>query len=508
MELLCISMSHRTAPLDVLERLTPQDLQGVRQFQELSHVANGMFVLCTCTRREIYLVWPNAQAANRIQEELSQRAGSNLSEFLYVYRGRDALVHLFRVASSLDSMVLGETQVRGQLKAAVRKAQQEGAMRGLLSQVCQAAFRCAKHVKTVTGIGRGKVSISGIAAEMASERLQGLTGKAVLVVGAETMAKKAARWLKEMRVGRLLITNRTPEKSQALAARIGAEARPFEERFELLKDVDVVVCSTGSDKPLFTPENMEAVIRARQGRPLLMIDLGNPRNIAEEVARSEAVKIINLYDIDTFAAKHRAARAEEAKKAEALVLEAVDDFLRGQQERSRVQPLVPLRRQLQRVIRVMMDQGQEWAVLDQKQRVRMEAMGTAIFNKVLHAPTQRLRQPAYEHLSRSLARAATALFGPEDTLGEEPPARPDPAPGTNLAVAESLRQQASQIAEKEAAKTLASGTWGDGQRECIQVMAHNIAKLVSQATTARLCAMAPGPEKDQLVTTFTGLFRL
>ncbi|WNG49047.1 glutamyl-tRNA reductase [Archangium minus] len=425
MDFLCIGISHRTAPLSVRERLALPETQQVELLRRLAQAPNEALLVSTCNRVELYLAAPDM---NRVREgaldELRQLGGSEALEHLYEHRGEDALVHLFRVAASLDSMVLGEAQILGQVKDAFERGQGAGAVRGELTRVCASAFGCAKRVRTETAIGRAATSMASAAVALASKVYDGLGDKTVLLVGAGEMAELAARHLKQAGATRLFVANRTLARAEALAAEVGATARPFEELFTLLTAADVVVCSTASPVPIFTKENVAAVAKARKHRTLFMVDLAVPRDIAPEVGELDWVHAYDVDDIQKFVAENAAARAEEAQKAGVLVAQEVARFVRERAVRNGVPVLAQLRQRGEAIARAEVERTLA-AIgdgLTDKQRKSVEAMARAIVNKLLHEPTARLRAVGPEHEGNRLAGAAAELFGLDEA--------PTPGAGT------------------------------------------------------------------------------
>ena len=432
MDLLCIGLSHRTAPLQVRERLALPEPRQVELLQHLAQAPTEALLVSTCNRVELYLSAPDiAQAGARVREALSQLGGSEALEHLYEHQGAGALEHLFRVASSLDSMVLVEAQILGQMKDAFELGQGAGAVRGVLTRVCGAAFSCAKRVRTETAIGRSATSMASAAVALAQKVFDGLSHKTVLVVGAGEMGELAARHLKQAKAERVLITNRTLARAEALAAEVGGTARPFEELHALLKEADVVVCSTASPVPLFDKGNVGAVGKARRFRPLFMVDLAVPRDIAPDVAELDWVTAYDVDDIQKFVAENEAARAEEAQKASVLVIQEVSRFVRDRAVREGVPVLARLRQRAEQIARAEVERtlAAMGDGLTDKQRKSIEAMGRAIVNKLLHEPTTRLRSvgTGAEHESNRLAGAAAELFGLEEAPAQQPPETQSPA---------------------------------------------------------------------------------
>jgi glutamyl-tRNA reductase len=433
MELICIGLSHRTAPLGVRERLALTEPRQVELLQRLAQAPTEALLVSTCNRVELYLASPELpQAAARARAELVHLGGPETLEHLYEHQGAGALEHLFRVSASLDSMVVGEAQILGQIKEAFELAQGSGAVRGGLTRICAAAFSCAKRVRTETAIGRAATSMASAAVALATKVFDSLSGKTALVVGAGEMGELGARHLKQAKVGRLLITNRTLARAEALAAEVGAVARPYEELHALLKEVDVVVCSTASPVPLFTKENVGAVGRARRFRPLFMVDLAVPRDISPDVAELEWVTAYDVDDIQKFVAENEAARAEEAQKAGVLVIQEVSRFMRDRAVRDGVPVLARLRQRAEQIARAEVEKtlAAMGEGLSDKQRKSIEAMGRAIVNKLLHEPTARLRAVGPEQEGNRLAGAAAELFGLEEEGAHAPAAAAESAPPT------------------------------------------------------------------------------
>ena len=412
--LLCIGLSYRTAPVSMRERLVMSETERVELLRRLGEAPSEVVLLSTCNRVELYLATPDvALARRRVREELGRLGGPEVLEHLYEHQGEAALTHLFRVASSLDSMVLGEAQVLGQVKDALERGQKAGSVRGELSRMFAAAFRCAKRVRTETSIGMAATSMASAAVSLASSGHCGLAGRTVLLVGAGEMAELAARHLAGERVGRILLVNRTLSRAEALAARVGGTARPFEELFSLLATTDVVVSATSPPVPLFTRENMAAALKARAHRCLVMVDLAVPHDIAPEVGKLAGVRVHDVDDIQRFMAGNVVARAEEARKADGLVAEEVTRFVRERTVRTGVPVLARLRQRAEAIARAEVERtlaslGED---LSDKHRKSVEAMARAIVNKLLHEPTAQLRSVGTAHEDAQLARTAAVLFG-------------------------------------------------------------------------------------------------
>jgi glutamyl-tRNA reductase len=354
-----------------------------------------------------------------------------VAEHLYEHHGERAALHLFRVAASLDSMVVGEPQILGQVKDAFELAQKTGTARGELARICSAAFACAKRIRTETGIGRTAVSIASAAVQLASKIFGGLDGRCVLVVGAGEISALAVRHLASAGVGRIIVTNRTFERAEALAVEVGGVARPFEELISLLIPADVVICSTASPRPIFTRENVAPVLKRRRHRLLFMVDLAVPRDIEPGVNTLDGVYAYDVDDIQKVVAENAAQRASEAAKAEELLAEEIVRYVQGRTERQQAPVIKQLRARAEQIVKGELERTlPKLGALDDRQRKSIEAMAMAIVNKMLHQPTARLRARGGGEEGERLADAASELFGleSEDEDVAEPPRVDAPAP--------------------------------------------------------------------------------
>ncbi|MFZ5469060.1 MAG: glutamyl-tRNA reductase [Myxococcota bacterium] len=415
MELFCLGLSHKSAPLAVRERLALSEEGQAGLLQVIAQRLPEAMLVSTCNRVELYAAAPNEEEALAVlREHLAAAGGLEALEHLYQRAGEEALRHLFRVAASLDSMVVGEPQILGQVKDAFELARRVGAARGELARACAAAFVSAKRVRTETGVGRAPTSMASAAVEMAKKLFGRLAEKTVLVVGAGEMAELAARHLKAAGATQLLVTNRTHARAEELAALVGGTPEPFSELTALLVPADVVICSTASPTPIFTPANVAPHLKARRHRPLFMVDLAVPRDIDPAVHELEGVYAYDVDDIQRNVAENSAARAAEAAKAEAIVSEELSRFQRARAVRDGLPVLGLLRAradelaraELERTLAVLAAEGSS-----DKAMKSVEAMASAIVNKLLHQPTATLRAVGPE--DEVLADAAARLFGIE-----------------------------------------------------------------------------------------------
>jgi glutamyl-tRNA reductase len=389
-----VGLSHKTAAVEVREKLafSAAELPSVlAELRGLTGVEELMLV-STCNRVEAY-VYGAKEAPVEVRRWLVGRAGEAVERVLYQRTGREALKHLFRVSASLDSMVLGEPQILGQVKDAFGAAQQAGTLGGAVASAAQAAFSTAKRVRTETAIGAAPVSMASAAVELGTKIFGTLQGRTVLLIGAGKMSELTAKHLSGG-ASRVLVTNRTLARAEELAAKVGGQARPFEELSQLLVQADIVVSSTAAPRPILTVNMLHAAIKARHFRPLFLVDLAVPRDIEEGAGRLENVYPYDVDDLAQVAQEGRAQRETEAKKAEAIIAEEIEQFLHQRRVRDAVPVLAQLRSRADEIARLEAERtlSQFGEAITPKQKKSIEAMGKAIVNKLLHGATVQLRE--------------------------------------------------------------------------------------------------------------------
>lgn len=411
--LICFGVSHKTAPVALRERLA---VSAERQSEVLHRVgaspAEALFV-STCNRVELYRFGVEEQPAEPLQEELLALGGEEVLGHAYVHRGEAALLHLFRVTSSLDSMVVGEPQILGQVKEAFEFAKGLGAARAGLGRVCAAAFSSAKRVRTETDVGRAATSMAAVAVQLAKKIFGTLEGKTVLLVGAGEMSELAGRHLVTAGARHLQVTNRTPARAEALARLLTGTVVAFESLAEALSAADVVVCSTASPAPIITRELVTGTLRARRHRPLFLVDLAVPRDVEPTVNGLDNVYAYDVDDIQRVLAENSALRADAAARAEALVAEDVARFVRERALRDGVPVLAQLRGRAEAIRKAELERALANlpTPLTPAQQEVVTAMTSAIVNKMLHQPTVKLRALLPGEPGSPLADAVAELFG-------------------------------------------------------------------------------------------------
>jgi glutamyl-tRNA reductase len=393
-EILLIGMNHKTAPVALRECIALSEdgqaeaLKSLARRPEVSEV----MVVSTCNRVEVLMVATEAApAADAIRQFLAaenRAPGADLAAALYELRGDEAVRHVFRVASSLDSMMLGEPQILGQIKEAYRLATRQKSTGVVLNRLLHRSFFVAKRVRSETGIGDHAVSISYAAIELGRKIFGSLEGKKVLLIGAGEMAELAVEHLIRNRVGQVQVANRTFERGLALAERFRGRALRFEEVSEALGEVDIIISSTGASEFVVTRDHVRSVMRRRKNRPLFFIDIAVPRDIDPEINRLTNAYVYDIDDLKEIIEENIEDRQREALRGERIVDEAVIRFRQWYESLDVVPTIVALRRKLEGIVKEELDRtlgGLENR--SEAERAAFEKMTHALVNKMLHDPT-------------------------------------------------------------------------------------------------------------------------
>jgi glutamyl-tRNA reductase len=416
MSILVVGVNHRSGPLPLLERLTiaPDDLpKRVSGLSQRDNIREAV-VLSTCNRTEVYVIAERFHGAYAdIRDflcELGELDVDELGPHLFSEHGSAAVGHLFEVASGLDSAVLGEGEILGQIRSAWQVALDESAARSGLNLLMRTAVETGKRARTETAIGRGTASVSHAAVEMLADVAGDLSERRVTVVGAGSMGEGVAVALHKAGGAHICVVNRSPERGAALAERVGADAMSFDRLDEALAAADVVVASTGSGEAVIT---VEAIERARAGvaRPLLVVDIAVPRDVEPGVADLDGVTVFDLDDLRDWADRGRARRAKEADMVRQIVAEEVENFTVEQTARQAA-PLVASMRQAADAVRVAELErfANRFADLSDADRAAVEALTKAIVSKLLHEPSVRLKTGAGTPQGDRNAAAVRDLF--------------------------------------------------------------------------------------------------
>jgi glutamyl-tRNA reductase len=447
-ELFVVGLSWRTAPVAVRERLAFPDDELPPALTELVHLPSvgEALLISTCNRVEVYGATRREAPASAVEEATAEVASflsqsrkvpaEALAEHLYEHTGTGAVGHVFRVAAALDSLVVGEAQILGQLKAAYGVASGAGAAGQILGRCMERAFGVAKRVRSETGIARGAANVSSVAVELAAHVFGDLRGKTVLVVGAGKMSALAARHLRADGAGTLLVTNRSAEKAEALAHEVDGVAKPWDRLQDLLTVADVVISSTGAKQPVLTRPLLKKVMKARRYRPLVLIDIAVPRDVEAKVAKLDGVYLFDIDDLERVVAQNLSERQKEADAAGAIIGDEVSEFVRWLRSQRVVPTIRSLRERFHEVARVEVDKTIKLLERDHTPAEREQALrrlGELIVNKLLHPPMTALRGGDGNEIE-TLVAAAERLFALQEqasAIGEtdlpHPPARAEAA---------------------------------------------------------------------------------
>ncbi|MEX1364451.1 MAG: glutamyl-tRNA reductase [Nannocystaceae bacterium] len=436
-ELFAVGVNHKNAPVELRERLAVEGEQYATVLRALKDHGglHEAMIVSTCNRVEIYGVAPRREVANAVLDVLAALRTLDaglLRDHSFSRLDTDAVRHIFRVTSSLESLVVGEPQILGQIKSALGRARESGGVGPVLDRCLSLAFKCAKRVRTETEIARGGASIPSVAVELARSIFGDLTGCSVMVIGAGEMAENAALHLQGEGAGELVVLNRSRDRGEALARKVEGRFEPWEHLVPQLGRVDIVVASTASQRPIIDRQLIKPVMRSRRHRPLFLVDIAVPRDVDGDVTRLDDVFLYNVDDLQGIVNDNLRSRRGEADRADTLVDEEVGAFAAWLRSRS----IGPLMGQLQahgrglaeaEVARVLPKLGE----LSEQQRKMVEQLGRQIVQKLLHKPMTNLRRASADEGGLdgvALAEALQVLFdlGPEAVLqsgGSEDPAQ-------------------------------------------------------------------------------------
>ena len=418
MMLFVAGLSHKNAPVELREQLAVEEdkLRELLHDLQASEVLQEVMLLSTCNRVEVYGVADApGEARALVFRSLCRHRGLDLGVVepaLYTHLEADAVHHAFRVSASLDSMMLGEPQILGQVKDAFALAQACGTVGPQLHPLFSQAFNVAKRVRTETEIARHAVSVSFAAVELAKKIFDSLSGRAVLLVGAGKMGELASKHLVEQGAFPIYVANRTWARAQELARALSGTAVPWDELLTALGAVDIVVTSTGAPEPVITRAAVSRVMHGRRGRPLFFIDIAVPRDVEAGVDAMDDVYRYDVDDLKQVVDANLRERAREAQRAEALVEREVAKFVARQGDVEVIPTIVSLRARLEDIrlgeVRKTLARLPDAAP---ETRAAIEALSTAMVNKILHAPITKLRESSRAGASRSWQELVHELFG-------------------------------------------------------------------------------------------------
>jgi glutamyl-tRNA reductase len=415
-EVLCLGISHKTAPVALRERVAMGDIEAERflTLAVASPAIDEAAVISTCNRTEIYVTSHDPVAAETaVLGMLAARAGirpTELADAIYSPRNCDAARQLYHVSAGLESMIVGEAEVQGQVKRAFEVAQAAGATGPLLNRLFAAALQTGKRVRTETAIGEGQASVSSVAVDLARELLGDLRERHVAIIGAGETSELTARALHEQGVSAVFFANRRADRARSIAARFGGEVVSLEDLPARLETADIVVSSTASPHPIIGAGELELVMERRGGRPLLLIDIAVPRDVDPACGDLDNVTLYDIDDLQRVVARNLGVRGAEASRAEGIVEDEIQRFARwmGQAD---VRPTIgALRRHGEEIVeRVLSENAGRWEDASPRDLARIEAVARAVMQRLLHEPTIRLRESGHSRVA--LTRE---LFGLDD----------------------------------------------------------------------------------------------
>jgi glutamyl-tRNA reductase len=422
MHIYCLGLNHTTAPIHLREKLGFGDealqaaLARLGCGNGLDHITE-LVILSTCNRVELYAV-SSESVFDSLEMFLSETRGFPISELrplLYRLTDEEAVQHLMKVASGLDSLVIGEPQILGQVTHALELARGQAAAGPLLNRLFQAAIHAGKRARTETEISRNPASVSSLAAGLCQHAHPDLKNAEVVVLGAGEMAELAVEALRKRGVEKILVVNRTLERARALAERWGAETATFESLQEALIRADILIASTGAPHTLIYPEMVHAAMEQRPHRSLVLIDIAVPRDIDPAVVNIPHVRLYDIDDLNEHLEQARAERAVEAPRVESILVEEQEKFMDFFNSLNMLPLIANLRQQAEAIRQSELEKTlRRLPDLTEAERARIEALTQALVKKILEAPTQRLRAEAGSPRAPEYAEVARALFNLTD----------------------------------------------------------------------------------------------
>jgi len=418
MPLFTIGISHHTAPIEVREKVAISRLEYPARVGELRALpgVEEVLILSTCNRTEIYCL-SSKDGKEAVLDWVHQSNGippGQLDEHFYAHEGEEATRHLIRVASGLDSLVLGETQILGQLKEAWQQAHEAGTMGTVLDRLFQHTFAAAKNIRTNSGISDHPVSVAYTAVTLARQIFGDLDRNTVVLVGAGEMVKLCGRYLRDHGIAKLLILNRSREAAEELAGELDASAMTLDRLAEALPRADILISSTASPQHVISVADVKAALRQRRHRPMFLVDIAVPRDIEPEVARLKDVYLYTIDDLQQVVDENMQQRTNAAEQAGADVEEAVAGFMRWLYGIRAGRTLKRIREQSHEFESELTERALKRLRAGHEPGEVLQQMASTLTNKILHAPSKRLREAAEER-DYEVLRAADRIFRPRDS---------------------------------------------------------------------------------------------
>jgi glutamyl-tRNA reductase len=413
-----IGINHKTAPVEVRERLALPESRLPDACKSLCHypgIEEGM-ILSTCNRVELLARTANGSADLRsFICEYFHLDAAEYDRYFYEYREQEAVRHVFRVTSSLDSMVVGEPQILGQVKEAYAVARAVGAVNSQLDSLLTRAFAVAKRVRTETAVGSSAVSVASVAVELAKKIFGSLNGKHVYLVGAGKMSELAARHLIAHGAASIFVANRTFDRAVQLAQKFNGQAIVFEQLYDTCDRADIVITSTGAPHAIFRREHGELFLNRRRNRPMFFIDIAVPRDVDPELNKLDGIFVYDIDDLQQAVSSHVADRKKEAERAEAIVASEVERFQARLQSLDVVPTIVSLQDHLETIRQAEIDRVRgRLGPLSPDQELAVDALTKGIINKIMHTPISTLKTAARESEATTVVELVRRLFNLQD----------------------------------------------------------------------------------------------
>lgn len=419
MSLILVGVNHRTAPVDVRERLSVSDSATREIVQRIAAIPgiHGAAFLSTCNRAEALVSAEHEDVIAALVDFFAGRAGmtaTEIEEHLYILRNRDVIAHMYRVAAGLESMIVGEPQIGGQVRTSFQSAYEAGTLDSVLQKLMEQTMRVSKRVRSETGIGERAVSVPYAAVELARKIFGDLRGLRILLVGAGEMAELTAQHLAGQGVERVFVANRAAERAKELALRFGGEAVRFEELTARLAECDILIASTSAPHHLVKRDHVQQALSHGRGRNLFLIDLSVPRNVDPDIGSLQGAYLYNIDDLQQVVQTNMGERSGKAVAAGDLIEEEVDAFLRHLATLDAVPTIVELQRHLEQIRQGELEKClRRMGPMSAEQRDALEALTTSMVNKILHYPILRIKESAADRKteSESIQDTIRRIFG-------------------------------------------------------------------------------------------------
>ncbi len=435
-ELLAIGVSHKTAPVEVRERLALPEARAVDFVRDLRGAAevHEAVAISTCNRTELYLVVGDpVEAESTVLAMLASQAGirpTGLASAIYSHRNCEAARHLYRVTAGLESMIVGEAEIQGQIKRAYDAALAKDAVGPLTNHLFKAALAAGKRVRTETAIGERHLSLPAVAVTLAKERLGVLEGREVVIVGTGETSELTARALADSGCQTVFVATRRRDRAVSLARRYGGRSVSFDELPDALERADIVVAATASPHLLLEARELAEVMALRGGAPMLLIDLAVPRDIDASCGEIAGVSLFDIDDLQAVIARNRKVRQAEARKAEGIIEEEIQHFAAWMGSLEVLPTLAALRTHANAIAeQVVQENAGKWDSASPRDLDRVDALARAVVNRLLHEPTLRMKELRDDrvHARMALVRDLFNLAERESGFGEQQPGQESPA---------------------------------------------------------------------------------